>query len=78
MPGVTIVRPETLPREPINHPVGASKMVFIPGGNVPPLSQFAQAWFSKGDRVEPHSHDVHGFECIEESRMIYLGVITGD
>jgi quercetin dioxygenase-like cupin family protein len=111
MPGVTIIRPETLPREPVNHPGGASKMVLIPGGVVPLLTQFAQASFSKGDRIEPHSHDgmteifylvsgaatclgrqeetlrpgdavlvppgeIHGFFFIEESCLIYLGVLS--
>jgi len=111
MPGVTTIRPETLPREPVNHPGGASKRVLIPGGVVPPLSHFAQASFSKGDRIDPHSHDgmteifslvsgaatflgrqeetirpgdvvlvtsgeVHGFDFIEESCLIYLGVLS--
>ena len=57
MPGVTIIRPEKLTREPVNHSVAASKMVLIPPQVVSPLVQFAQAWFSKGDRVERHFHD---------------------
>lgn len=50
----------TLPAEPLSHDAHSTKQVAFRSGEIPHLTQFAQAHIPPGARLTPHAHrDMH-------------------